>query len=168
MSQTLLKDRSILFIGGEHEDSYDQDFAIYNDVIVRRWDGSIEIYGYPVDDFAPTDFHTATLVGEKVYIIGSVGREEDRILGTTPIYELELETMMIRQLAVRGEEPGWIHKHEAIYWAAEDSILIWGGTIMWDDKWLENQQMWAFSLRTQLWRRLDSVHLKGGPRKYAY
>ena len=54
-------DGRMICIGGEHEDHYDPDFCIYNDVVVLDLDGSIAIYGYPNDLFPPTDFHTATL-----------------------------------------------------------------------------------------------------------
>lgn len=33
-TKTKLKDGSIIYIGGEHEDSYDPDFYVYNDVIL--------------------------------------------------------------------------------------------------------------------------------------
>ncbi|MDO5769545.1 MAG: hypothetical protein Q4P13_08575, partial [Psychrobacter sp.] len=69
MGQTVtkLEDGRTLYIGGEYEDYYDPDFYIYNDVIVRHPDGHIEIYGYPRAVFPPTDFHTATLVGDYIY-----------------------------------------------------------------------------------------------------
>ena len=59
-SITFLPDRRIIQIAGEHEDSYDPDFCIYNDVLVHHPDGTIEIFGYPEADFPPTDFHTAS------------------------------------------------------------------------------------------------------------
>src|SRR5262245_20211093 len=61
-SITQLPDGRIIEIGGEHEDHYDPDFCIYNDVVVHRGDGAFDIFGYPEDVFPPTDFHTATLV----------------------------------------------------------------------------------------------------------
>jgi hypothetical protein len=42
--------------GGEHEDFYDPDFCIYNDVFVHERDGSVAIYGYPESVFPPTDY----------------------------------------------------------------------------------------------------------------
>jgi len=44
-----------LLIGGEHEDWYDPDFYIYNDLVAIDATGAIEIYGYPCEDFPPTD-----------------------------------------------------------------------------------------------------------------
>ena len=72
-SLTLLPDGLAVQIGGEHEDYYDPDFCIYNDVFVHERDGSITIYGYPESAFPPTDFRTATLVGDSIYVIGSLG-----------------------------------------------------------------------------------------------
>lgn len=54
-----LPDGRVIEIAGEHEDFYDPDFCIYNDVIVHQGDGSFDIYGYPADIFPPTDFHTS-------------------------------------------------------------------------------------------------------------
>jgi ankyrin repeat protein len=42
-SITFLSDGRIVLIGGEHEDFYDPDFCIYNDVFVHGVDGSIAI-----------------------------------------------------------------------------------------------------------------------------
>ena len=57
--------RAIQF-GGEHEDSYDQDFCIYSDVFVHHPDVRVDVYGYPDDVFPPTDFHTATMIGDSI------------------------------------------------------------------------------------------------------
>jgi ankyrin repeat protein len=46
-SFTELADGRVVEIAGEHEDHYDPDFCIYNDVIVHHGDGNFEIYGYP-------------------------------------------------------------------------------------------------------------------------
>ncbi|MBX7134754.1 MAG: hypothetical protein K1X67_18965 [Fimbriimonadaceae bacterium] len=161
MSCTLLQDYRMLFIGGEHEDGYDPDFAIYNDVIVRHWDGRIRIYGYPIQDFPPTDFHSATLVGEDIYIIGARRLSEDRVYGTTPVYRLNLEDMVIQGITISGEEPGWIQDHDALYWKEEHSIVIWGGEISTGDNESHiNQLMWSFSLATNTWRRIESLTLR--------
>jgi len=46
-SETTLPEGRVVHIAGEHEDHYDPDFYIYNDVIVIGRDGSIAITGYP-------------------------------------------------------------------------------------------------------------------------
>jgi len=45
-SITLLPDGRVVQIAGEHEDGYDPDFCIYNDVVVHHPDGRVEIFGY--------------------------------------------------------------------------------------------------------------------------
>ena len=55
-SLTLLPDGRAVQVGGEHEDHYDPDFCIYNDVFVHGPDGDLAIYGYPADVFPPSDF----------------------------------------------------------------------------------------------------------------
>lgn len=150
----------LVHIGGEHEDSYDPNFAIYNDVIVKLFDGTIEIYGYPREVFQPTDFHTATLVDDQIYIIGGLCYTEDRVLGTTPIYQLDIESKHIQRIEVKGREPGWLYMHEALYWKDEHAILVWGGKLMTDDTAdVMNTQMWALDLDQLTWRPLDSVTL---------
>ncbi len=83
-SLTELPDGRFVQIGGEHEDFYDPDFCIYNDVIVFDGKGNFQIYGYSRETFPPTDFHSATLVGEFIYIVGSLGYVDERKIGTTP------------------------------------------------------------------------------------
>jgi len=34
---------------------------------------NLKIYGYPKGVFPPTDFHTVTLVGHKIIVIGCLG-----------------------------------------------------------------------------------------------
>jgi len=80
-SLTFLPDGHIVQVAGEHEDHYDPDFCIYNDVFVHAPDGSIAIYGYPESVFPPTDFHTATLVGNVIYLIGSLAYPAGRRYG---------------------------------------------------------------------------------------
>jgi hypothetical protein len=106
-------DGRIICIAGEHEDHYDPDFCIYNDVIVIDLDGSIAIYGYPKDVFPPTDFHSATLVGDRVIVIGRLGYMGERRPGVTPVMALDLTSYQFSELPSRGEPPGWIFRHEA-------------------------------------------------------
>ena len=80
-----LPDGRIIQIAGEHEDSYDEGFCIYSDVFVHTPNGEIQIFGYPEAVFPPADFHTATLVGEYLYIVGSLGYYGQGIFGVTPV-----------------------------------------------------------------------------------
>jgi hypothetical protein len=65
---TELAGRRTIYIAGEHEDYYDPDFYIYNDVVVVSLGGEVAVYGYPRDVFPPTDFHTATLDSRSIWM----------------------------------------------------------------------------------------------------
>lgn len=139
MSETRMSDGRIICIGGEHEDSYDPDFCIYNDVVVIRpaagktalggWSDEIEIYGYPREVFPPTDFHSATLVAEHIYIIGRLGYLEDRAVTSTPVYRLETESYRIESVGASGPSPGLIYEHHAEFEPETNSILVRGGRL---------------------------------------
>ena len=113
-SINFLPDGRIIQIAGEHEDYYDPDFCIYNDIFVHHPDGSIEIFGYPEADFPPTDFHTASLMSDNsVWIVGSLGYGGSRRFGETPVYRLDTNSMQIECIEVSGTPPGWINRHSA-------------------------------------------------------
>ncbi len=120
-SLTLLPDGRMVEIGGEHEDWYDPDFCIYNDVIVHDGKGGIRIFAYPEAEFPPTDFHTATLVGRYIYIIGSLGYPDARRYGETPLFRLHLDDFHVEAVKTTGENPGWISRHHA---SLEDGTRI--------------------------------------------
>jgi ankyrin repeat protein len=125
---TELPDGGIVEIAGEHEDSYDPDFCIYNDVVVYQGDGNFNIWSYPRDVFPPTDFHSATLVGEYIYIIGSLGYFGERIYNETPVYRLHCDTFNIEKMETTGDKPGWISRHKARY-RELFKIYITGGKV---------------------------------------
>jgi hypothetical protein len=154
-SKTKLPDGQLVLVGGEHEDYYDPDFYIYNDVVVRRADGGIEIYGYPKDIFAPTDFHSATLIGERIILIGCLGYPEQRDLRSTPIYSLDLRSFKISAIKATGEAPGWLHKHNAVYIQNEEAIVITGGLLVEDEPDLvESIDDWKLHVADWRWDRL--------------
>ncbi|RYX81143.1 ankyrin repeat domain-containing protein [bacterium] len=122
-----LPDGRFIEIGGEHEDWYDSDFYIYNDVFVHYPDGSFDIYGYPAEVFPQTDFHSATLVGDFIYIIGNTSYPEQRVVGYTPVYRLNINTLAIEKVETTGDNPGWIFRHKAAL--IGDEIHISGGDV---------------------------------------
>lgn len=69
---TRLPDGRWVLIAGEHEDYYDPDFCIYSDVTVIHPDARMDHYIYSTSVFPPTDFHTATLLGDHILLIGSL------------------------------------------------------------------------------------------------
>lgn len=157
---TVLADGRTIQIAGEHEDAYDRDFYIYNDVVLRRADGALEIFGYPRDVFPPTDFHSATQVGERIVIIGSLGYPAQRILGTTQVLQLDLETLAITSRQTSGECPGWIHRHSAALTDNGNAIVVSGGLVETGDAgaagFRDNGDDWRLDLETWSWRRLTT------------
>lgn len=155
-SLTLLPDGRAVQIGGEHEDYYDRDFCIYNDVFVHERDGSVAIYGYPESVFPPTDFHTATLVGDSIYVIGSLGYQGTRRYGETPVYWLDVSTLRMYRLHASGKSPGWIYKHRAAA-ACPHGIRVWGGMVVTGGSGAESheQNLGSFVLDVErlCWRR---------------
>jgi hypothetical protein len=128
-SFTFLPDGRAVLVGGEHEDSYDVDFCIYNDVIVHDPDGTVHIYAYPDDVFEPTDHHTATRIEDFIYLIGSLGYSGHRHYGQTPVYRLDTRTWNMERVRVSGTCPGWIHGHRAMR-VGPRSIQIWDGEVL--------------------------------------
>jgi hypothetical protein len=155
-SLTLLRDGRAMQIGGEHEDFYDPDFCIYNDVFVHERDGAVAVYGYPESVFPPTDYHTATLVGDFIYVIGSRGYSGTRRYGRTPVYRLNIHTLRMECLDARGEVPGWVYKHRAAA-VSPHEIRIWGGTIVTGSGSGESHERnlgsFVLDLDRLLWRR---------------
>lgn len=155
-SLTLLPDGRAVQIGGEHEDFYDQDFCIYNDVFIHEPDGSVAIYGYPDSVFPPTDFHTSTLVNSFIYMIGSLGYAGTRRYGETPVYRLDIRSLQIVRLETRGEAPGWIFKHRAVG-IRPHGIRVWGGTVVRgndnEESHEENPDSFVLDLDRLVWRR---------------
>jgi hypothetical protein len=155
-SITLLPDGRIVQIGGEHEDHYDPDFCIYNDVFVHSGDGSIAIFGYPEAVFPPTDFHTATLVDGAIYVMGSLGYQGTRRYGQTPVHRLDVAKLRMERLDTSGEAPGWIYGHRAVL-VAPSEIRVSGGKVVTtngaEEVHTENARTFVLDIERLLWRR---------------
>jgi hypothetical protein len=159
-TSTTLPDGRVVHVAGEHEDFYDPDFCIFNDVVVEHPDGRIEIYGYPKEVFPPTDFHTATLVDGAIILIGSVGYRDLRRPGDCQVFRLDTTTWRMEKVAVTGEGPGWIAHHAAEYDGGE-TILVLGGRIERTaggngaapaTEIVRNDQLYALNLNTFAWQ----------------
>ncbi len=159
-SITPLDDGRFIEIAGEHEDHYDPDFCIYNDVFVHEDEGECKIYTYPREVFPPTDFHTATLVGKHIYIIGNLGYDEDRKPGYTPVYRLDIESMKIERVGTGGEMPGWISRHKAKF-DGKSVISITGGDLIennddGEELYIANKKDYSLNLDSLEWTRKNS------------
>lgn len=159
-SLTQLDDGRFVQIGGEHEDYYDPDFFIYNDVVVHDGRGDFQIFGYPREVFPPTDFHTATLCRDGIYIIGCLGYFEQRDPGLTSVFRLELESWRIESVKTTGKMPSWIHKHRAIYDPKQNAILISGGEMLvvgenGEPGMVPNGQQFELNLTGFQWRQIQ-------------
>jgi hypothetical protein len=157
-TSTKLADGREVLIAGEHEDHYDPDFFIYNDVIIRDPQNRIEILGFPAEVFAPTDFHSASLLDgkSKILLIGNLGYPDDRKSGITQVLMLDVHSKEIHRVDVSGECPGWIHGHQAKFEPGSNHVLISGGKVWREDtKLLENIDDWRLDLRTCGWTRLS-------------
>ncbi len=154
-SRTVKPDGRTIFIAGEHEDSYDPDFCIYNDVVVHNPNDTIDIYGYPKDIFPPTDFHTATRVDNHIYIIGNLGYLESRQPGFTPVFSLNIENYKISRIKTSGSHPGWIYQHKAVFLKNQNAIVISDGNMYCDKKktYFENTDTWELSLNELAWKK---------------
>lgn len=148
---TRLPDGRLVLIAGEHEDHYDPDFFIYNDVCVLDGAGGVEYFLYPVEDFPPTDFHSATLVGDHILIIGGLGYRTQRQVGVTQVFRLDLPNWRVSRVETKGDTPGWIHRHRAELQGGQ--IIVSGGCI--EPGFRANHDRYALSLRTMRWHRIS-------------
>lgn len=157
-SRTELSDGRVFWIAGEHEDYYDPDFFIYNDVIIEHPDGDVQIIGYPESSFRPTDFHSATAINsdQAILLIGNVGYANERDVGKTQIYALDTTSLLFKEIATSGSAPGWISNHEARLAEDSNSIVVRGGEVMTNDGLLENIDDWSLSLSNFAWTRLTT------------
>lgn len=128
---TALPNGRTLHIGGASGDSYFPEFCIYNDVIVCEPGFAPRLYLYPREVFAPADFHSATLVGDWIYIIGGLGYPDERGETRCPVYRLHLPSLQIEKLETTGEDPGRIFRHEAGR-ITETQILVRNGFLATD------------------------------------
>ncbi|MEO1979436.1 MAG: ankyrin repeat domain-containing protein [Fuerstiella sp.] len=157
-SLTRLEDGRFVQIGGEHEDHYDPDFFIYNDVVIHDGKGAFQIFGYPKAVFPPTDFHSATLVGDAIYIIGCLGYSDQRKVGTIPVYRLSTDSWKIESVETSGETPSWLHSHRARYDALKNVIRISSGELLVageddDGMLVPNEEQFELELGTLRWKK---------------
>lgn len=153
-SITDLPDGRILHVGGEHEDYYDMDFCIYNDVVVQTPGAGHAFYLYPKEIFPPTDFHSATRIDQTVFLIGSLGYRDLRQAGRAQVLRLDTVDLRIEPVATAGDDPGWIFSHEARQIGARE-ILVTGGRVYLDsDRIIDNPDRFVLDTTSATWRRV--------------
>ena len=154
MTETVLPDGRRVFIGGEHEDHYDPDFYIYNDVIIWNPDDTIEVLGYPLEVFPPTDFHSATLVDNHIVIIGCLGYPSQRTAQSTQVAILNLDNGSMRLAKTHGPMPRWLYNHQSTWDEASRSIRLTRGMVLPPEGLAheqENLDHWEFHVDTSGW-----------------
>ena len=151
-TSTSLLDGRIVHVAGSHEDFYDPDFCVYNDVVIEHSDGHAEILLYPQDVFPPSDFHSATLIGREIILIGSVGYRDLRRPGETQVFKLDTETLRIERVRTTGASPGWI-AHHAAQQLSETMISISGGEVETSEGRKTNTASFTLDLETMTWQR---------------
>lgn len=164
---TLFDDAFRIFIGGEHDDWYDPDFLIYNDVIVEGPTDEVYVYAYPKEVFPPTDFHSATLLdddwiedaepysyGPGILIVGGLGYVGAREFGKTPVYWLSLFNMAIMPIETTGENPGWIYGHQTMPLSETRILLAGGKALASKGDFAPNEARFELDLMTRTWSRV--------------
>lgn len=156
-SETLLEDGRTVCIGGEHEDFYDPDFFIYNDVTIFEKGRAVEVFGYPAREFPPTDFHSATLIDGQIIIIGRLGYPEGRSKKITPVFILRLDDFTISELQTSGQQPAWMHEHSATLEPTGQSIICEGGLTIHHGTghYVENIASWRLCLASGTWSKIS-------------
>lgn len=154
-SITRLPNGRCVAIGGSHEDWYDADFCIYNDVVVFHGDGTFTILGYPRDVFPPTDFHTAVLVDQYIYIIGNLGYHHERQPGTTPVYRWHCDAWTIEKVETSGKQPGWLYEMKVERPDWHTLRILDGKIILADDEEIPDERtQYVFDFRTHQWTEI--------------
>lgn len=153
-SYHFLEDGTMIQIGGEHEDSYDPEFNIYNDVIKITPKGSVDVFLYPERIFPPTDFHSSTLVDNQIIIIGGLGYQKDRVTNKTNMHVLNLDDFSIKAMPSKGDKPGWIFEHTTLLDEQNNCLYLMDGKKWMNGKIVDNKAIFHFDLKTRHWRHM--------------
>lgn len=152
---TILPDGRVIEIGGEHEDSCSSDFCIYNEIFLSEPGQLPKVFLYPRDVFPPTDNHTATLVGDHIYIIGCLGYYRQRANKViTPVYRLNVNTLAIENVETSGEMPGWISKHQSKF-MDDANIFVSGGQRVQGTKLVPSSGTYTLNFKTLVWKKMQ-------------
>lgn len=155
-AEVALPNGDIIKIGGGHEDYYDPNYCVYNEVVRYGDKGEVTIYGYPEEVLQPMYNHTATYVPSQnaIYIIG--GYQENREMGDTLVYKLDLNTFSIECVPTIGAKPGWIMEHSCSLGKDENAVVVRHGKISWNGedgrlRSVKNRSVFKLNLATFVW-----------------
>ncbi len=151
-STTRLADGRWVQIGGEHEDFYDRDFVIFSDVVLHTPGEGVRVFFYPASTFPPTDFHTATPVGNSIWIIGGLGYITDRQPDKTLVHRLDLDDFSMHRIETSGDMPGWISNHTA---TLTNSVITVSGGDIFRNSLRKNRNIFIFDTITLKWTMRD-------------
>jgi hypothetical protein len=152
-TRTRLPDGRVISIAGEHEDGYDPDFKIYNDVVEFRPDGSWQVYLYPREVFPPTDFHAAVFVDPFVYVFGSIGYGPDRLPpGRVP--RLHTATFEFETVETSGDVPPRLLRCFATRSPTGNEVTLFGGCWYEGRSQTINSEAYRLDLKTLRWSRV--------------
>ena len=121
---------------------------------------SITIYGYPENIFPPTDYATATLLGDQIWIIGCLGYKESRDERPTQVRVLDTNDWSIHTLQCHGDDPGTIWGHQTEISSDGSHLLISGGerhcrVLEMEARSLRNPNIHLLNLATHTWSLID-------------
>lgn len=150
-STNRLDDGTWVHIGGEHEDFYDPDFVIFSDVVTVDSNGTPRVLFYPASVFPPTDFHSATVLEDAIWIIGNTGYTTSRVVAHTPVFRLSLTDFSIHKVDTTGDAPGWISRHKAH--ESNGRITLSGGVIWDGSNFVDNDAAFILDVATSHWMR---------------
>lgn len=148
-SQTTLPDGRVVHIAGQHRDSRDAETYLYNDVVVEHPDGAADFYLYPSEVFPPVAYHSATLMGDEIWLIGGIGDGPREAVQTL---RLDMRSFKIERVASAGEAPCPLARHRAER-LDETRILVIGGHSAAGDSLEPNRVIFELDVTTLRWRR---------------
>lgn len=126
--------------------------------MILRANGSTEFYGYPTDIFPPTDFHSATLFGDEIFIIGGLRYPDERDPSATLVFRLQLSDFSMQVVKTCGNTPSWLYDHSAELDEARHTIVCSGGKVTHvpTGRTVENLTTWEFDLTTNTCSSLET------------
>lgn len=119
-SITILPNKSAVLIAGYRE-SIEMGWIYYNDVAILTTDGDFTLYGYPEVDFPLIHGHSATRIGNSIYIVGTPQARDT----SCEVYRLSLDDFHIEHCKTTGSNPGPVYGHRAKL-TKEGKIHIFG------------------------------------------